>query len=72
MSRFSKNCEGRHPRGPGRRRLRKRVTIEHRLAHLSRKQGPRARYSGVRKNLMDLRRHSSVLNLERIHHAEAA
>jgi len=56
----------------GRRRLRKRVTIEHRLAHLSRKQGRRARYKGVRKNLMDLRRHSSVLNLERIHHAEAA
>ncbi|MEZ4315470.1 MAG: IS1182 family transposase [Polyangiaceae bacterium] len=56
----------------GRRRLRKRVTIEHRLAHLSRKQGPRARYRGVRKNLMDLRRHSSVLNLERIHLANAA
>ena len=58
--------------GAGRRRLRKRVTIEHRLAHLSRKQGHRARYRGVRKNLMDLRRHSSVLNLERIHLANAA
>lgn len=56
----------------GRRRLRRRVTIEHRLAHLSRKQGPRARYKGVRKNLMDLRRHSAVLNLERIQLANAA
>lgn len=56
----------------GRQRLRKRVVIEHRLAHLSRKQGPRARYKGVRKNLMDLRRHSSVLNLESIHLAKAA
>jgi hypothetical protein len=56
----------------GRRRLRKRVTIEHRLAHLSRKQGPRARYTGVRKNVLDVRRHSAVLNLERIHLANAA
>jgi hypothetical protein len=56
----------------GRRRLRRRVTIEHRLAHLARKQGPHARYKGVRKNLMDLRRHSSVLNLERLDFAMAA
>lgn len=56
----------------GRQRLRKRVAIEHRLAHLCRKQGPRARYKGVRKNLLDLRRHSSVLNLERIQLAQAA
>lgn len=56
----------------GRTRLRKRVAIEHRLAHLSRKQGPRARYKGTRKNLLDLRRHSSVLNLERIQLANAA
>lgn len=56
----------------GRRRLRRRVAIEHRLAHLSRKQGPRARYKGVRKNLLDLRRHSAVLNLERIQLAQAA
>lgn len=56
----------------GRRRLRRRVTIEHRLAHLSRKQGPRARYKGIRKNLLDLRRHSAVLNLERIQLANAA
>jgi hypothetical protein len=57
---------------PGRQRLRRRVAIEHKLAHLARKQGPRARYKGVRKNLMDLRRHSSVLNLERIQFQEAA
>jgi Transposase DDE domain/Transposase domain (DUF772) len=56
----------------GRQRLRERVAIEHRLAHLSRKQGSRARYKGVRKNLMDLRRLSSVLNLERIHLQNAA
>lgn len=56
----------------GRQRLRQRVAIEHRLAHLSRKQGSRARYKGVRKNLMDLRRHSSVLNLEHLQLANAA
>jgi hypothetical protein len=56
----------------GRQRLRCRVPIEHKLAHLARKQGPRARYSGLRKNLMDLRRHSSVQNLERIHLESAA
>jgi hypothetical protein len=56
----------------GRRRLSERVAIEHRLAHLSRKQGPRARYKGVRKNLLDLRRLSCVLNLERIQLANAA
>lgn len=56
----------------GRRRLRQRVAIEHRLAHLARKQGSRARYKGVRKNLMDLRRHSAVLNLERLQLVNAA
>ena len=56
----------------GRQRLRQRIAIEHRLAHLSRKQGPRARYKGVRKNLMDVRRHSAVLNLERTQFASAA
>src|SRR5262249_45427216 len=56
----------------GRQRLRERVAIEHRLAHLARKQGNRARYKGVRKNLMDLRRHAAVLNLERTALANAA
>lgn len=53
----------------GRARLRQRVVIEHRLAHVSRKQGRRARYLGVRKNLFDLRRISAVLNFETIHRA---
>jgi hypothetical protein len=48
----------------GRARLRERVPVEHRLAHLARKQGKRARYRGVRSNLFDLRRHAAVLNLE--------
>ncbi len=48
----------------GREALRQRVYVEHRLAHLSRKQGPRARYLGLRKNLFDLRRYAAVLNLE--------
>jgi hypothetical protein len=56
----------------GRARLRERVAIEHRLAHISRKQGRRARYLGLRKNLFDLRRSATVLNLETIHRLEAA
>lgn len=51
----------------GRARLRERIMIEHRLAHLSRKQGRKARYMGSRKNLFDLRRIGAVLNLETIH-----
>jgi hypothetical protein len=48
----------------GRETLRKRVHVEHRLAHLASKQGPRARYCGLRKNLFDLRRYAALLNLE--------
>jgi hypothetical protein len=55
----------------GRRRLRDRVAIEHRLAHLSSKQGRRARYLGTRKNLLDLRRYAALLNLETIQRREA-
>lgn len=51
----------------GRERLRERVAIEHRLAHVGRKQGRRARYLGVRKNLFDVRRAAAVVNLETIH-----
>ncbi len=51
----------------GRDRLRKRVAVEHRLAHLGRKQGRRARYRGTRANLYDTRRAATVVNLERIH-----
>jgi hypothetical protein len=51
----------------GRHQLRERVAIEHRLAHVGRKQGRRARYRGVRKNLFDLRRAAAVVNLETTH-----
>jgi len=42
----------------GRERLRQQVFVEHRLAHHARKQGARARYLGVRKNLFEARRHA--------------
>jgi hypothetical protein len=48
----------------GRAQLRQRVEVEHRLAHLGARQGRRARYKGVRKNLFDVRRTAAVLNLE--------
>ncbi len=50
----------------GRERLRERVAIEHSLAHLSRRQGPRARYRGTRRNLYDVRRAAVVQNLETV------
>ncbi len=50
----------------GRARLRQRVGVEHRLAHVGRRQGRRARYKGQRKNLFDLRRTAMVLNLQTI------
>jgi hypothetical protein len=48
----------------GRERLRERVGIEHGLAHIARRQGNRARYRGVRKNVYDLRRAAAIQNLE--------
>jgi hypothetical protein len=48
----------------GRDRIRERVAVEHRLAHLGRRQGRRARYRGTRKNLFDVRRAATVQNLE--------
>lgn len=48
----------------GRQRFRQRVCVEHRLAHLGYRQGRRARYRGVRKNLFDTRRAASIQNLE--------
>jgi len=51
----------------GRHRLRERVAVEHRLAHLGHKQGRRARYRGTRNNLFDTRRAAAVVNLETIH-----
>lgn len=50
----------------GRAKLRERIPVEHRLAHLSNRQGPRARYRGVRKNTFDLRRLAALQNLETI------
>jgi Transposase DDE domain/Transposase domain (DUF772) len=47
----------------GRAQLRRRIPVEHGLAHLGASQGKRARYLGVRKNLFDLRRHAAVFNL---------
>jgi hypothetical protein len=48
----------------GRARLRERTTIEHSHARLARIQGPRARYKGVRKNTLDVRRCATVDNLQ--------
>lgn len=56
----------------GRAKLRERVGVEHRLAHLSNRQGPRARYRGTRKNTFDLRRLAAVQNLETIARRMAA
>lgn len=50
----------------GRAELRQRVGVEHRLAHITYRQGPRARYLGVRKNLYDTRRAGTIQNLETI------
>jgi hypothetical protein len=47
----------------GRARLRERVKVEHALAHVGHWQGRRARYTGTRKNLFDLRRVAVVHNL---------
>jgi hypothetical protein len=51
----------------GRALLRQRVAVEHDLAHLSQRQGNKARYVGLRKNLFDTRRASAIHNLETIH-----
>jgi hypothetical protein len=56
----------------GRQRLRERVDVEHGLAHVTRRQGPRARYLGVRKNELDVRRACVVENLHTLARLEAA
>ena len=48
----------------GREKFRERVGVEHALAHIGQRQGRRARYRGVRKNLFDLRRAAAIQNLE--------
>ncbi len=47
----------------GRAQLRERVAVEHALAHIGYWQGRRARYTGMRKNLFDLRRCAVIQNL---------
>lgn len=47
----------------GRRELRKRVVVEHRLARLGAIQGDRARYRGLRKNELDVNRAAAITNL---------
>ncbi len=51
----------------GRELLRARVAVEHSLAHISARKGSHARYLGTRKNLFDLRRASTIQNLEALH-----
>lgn len=50
----------------GRKELRKRVTVEHRLARVGTIQGPRARYKGARKNELDLNRAAAIANLQEV------
>ena len=50
----------------GRARLRTRTTIEHSLARVAHIQGPKARYKGLRKNTLDLRRVAAVANIQRV------
>ena len=50
----------------GRAHLRQRTTIEHSLARVDHIQGPKARYKGVRKNTLDLRRIAVIINLQRL------
>lgn len=56
----------------GRAQLRERTAVEHGLAHVGYWQGDRARYRGVRKNLLDLRRTAVVHNLHVIARHQAA
>jgi hypothetical protein len=56
----------------GRANLRERTKIEHRLTHLVRRTGRRARYVGLRKNLFAVRRAATIQNLETIRRKKAA
>jgi hypothetical protein len=60
----------RHPEG--RAALRERVVVEHTLGRIGHIQGPRARYKGVRKNTLDMRRTAAVANLQRVARLPAA
>lgn len=67
---FEEHLRRRQKTPSGRARLRQRSYIEHNLAHLTRRQGLRARYMGRRNNLFDVRRAATVQNLETIHRAD--
>ena len=56
----------------GRAELRKRVVVEHRLARIGFIQGRTARYSGARKNELDLNRAAAIANLQQLARLQAA
>jgi len=56
----------------GRAELRLRTAVEHSLAHIARRQGPRARYKGLRKNVFDVRRTAAVENLHALDRMQMA
>ena len=47
----------------GRSPLCQRIAVEHGLAHFTARQGPKARYRGIRKNILDARRTAVIVNL---------
>jgi hypothetical protein len=47
----------------GRAELRQRIPVEHKLARLGAIQGPKARYTGARKNELDVNRAAAIVNL---------
>ena len=53
-------------RPDGRAHLRERTTVAHSRARVDQIQGPKARYKGVRKNTLDLRRIAVIANLQRL------
>lgn len=70
--RLQKKLRARLASKAGRLQLRERVGVEHRLAHIAARQGRRARYRGVTKNVFDLRRIAAIQNLETIQRKAAA
>lgn len=60
---FHQHLRAAHKSPEQRVALRQRTHVEHRLAHVGRSQGRRARYIGQRKNLLDVRRNAAVSNL---------
>lgn len=67
-----RKLEARRATRRGRKQLRFRVAVEHRLARIKSLQTDRARYKGTRKNTLDLRRHAAVANLLELQAALAA